>query len=446
MQPGAESHALDEVLAILAPFPSVHPPTVGGVRQAARERLALERQQSMLRALDQDMQRILPPIRDSAARLELGMVPMAGAGVSVEESLTRRAPIMGVGSGTAGFAGVTDRDRGGTAVQLVTSWSEYERLFGSPFRPSNGQLAQRFLPDAVRGFFANGGTRAYIARVSPGSDTMVSDADYLGESDPPTGLAALATIQEIRLLLVPGVTSPVVQQAMVAQCETHRDRVAILDLPLERATPWAALPLDTPFAAAYWPWITLRDASGGRVVVPPSGAIAGQYARLPAHRAPRNEPIAGAIDLSTKMSAADQSQWTAARINPLRLLAGRPGPVVWGVRTLSNDPDWRFLPVRRQAIYLERSLVDGLHWTVFEPSDETLWRTVVRQAENFLVGEWRSGALLGTKSEHAFFVKCDRTTMTQADIAAGRLVVAIGFAPIRPGEFVIIRINLGTAR
>ena len=445
-QAETRSVALSEILATLAPGISLTRPSLASVRRAARLALTFERQQAALRDIDQRMQHIAPVSRDPGVRFELTKVAPEYPGVYVEEIPTGVTPIEGVTSGTAGFVGLTKRNDAGGATKLVTSWSEFERIFGGTFQPLSGQEAHQFLPYAVEGFFANGGTRAYIAAISLTSGEEISDAHYLGNSDPPTGLAALAQLEDINILLVPGVTTPTVQQAMVTQCETRRDRVALLDLPIEPAQPWTAPAVNSSYAAAFWPWLITADKSGRAIAVPPSGCVAGQYARLPANRAPRGEAIADSMGLSYLMNDAEQAKLTDAHINPLRIFTGRPGPVLWGLRSLSDDPEWRYLLLRRYTIYLKQSIVKGLQWTVFEPKTSTLWQTVTSHAENFLYNEWRNGALLGAKPQQAFFVKCDRTTMTQADIDNGRLIVSIGIAPIRPAEFVIIRIGLCAAR
>jgi hypothetical protein len=161
-------------------------------------------------------------------------------------------------------------------------------------------------------------------------------------------------------------------------------------------------------------------------------------------RAPANEAITGAVGLQAAVDTHGQERLSAQSINSIRTFTGR-GILLWGARTTSNDPEWKYVNVRRYFIFLERSIYEGLQWVVFEPNGEPLWKSVRQTVTNFLLNNWRSGALLGTKPEEAFYVRCDASTMTQNDIDNGRLIVEIGIAPVRPAEFVIIRIGLWTA-
>ena len=434
-----KSVALSEVLSTIAPELDIARPTLAKARKATRQTRAIAQQQIVLSEIDQAFQRIAPSDR----RLALERLPITFPQVFIEETSPTLAPIQGISSSTAGFVGLTARNVWGEAVSLVTSWSEFERNFGGIFEPSPEQTGHQFLPNAVQGFFANGGTRAYIAPIRVSDGEAITDLNYIGSTEPPSALAALAQVNEISMLLAPGVSSLAVQRAMVAQCELRRDRLCLLDMPLEFPQPWTALPIDSNFAAAYWPWLSITTDFGD-IAIPPSGHVAGQYARLPAHRAPRADAIVGASGLSRSISDGDQSLLNELRINSLRSFGGRPGPMVWGLRSISSDPEWRYLFARRYAIYLKQSIANGLHWVTFEANTSTLWRSVTAQVENFLHSEWRNGALIGPKSEQVLFVKCDRSTMTQADIDNGRLVVMIGYAMFKPAEFTLIQIEQKT--
>ena len=436
-----KSVALNEVLATMTPELRGTRPTLAAARKATRRMLAFDRQQSALNEINQALQRILPSDRS----LSLERLPVTFPQIFVGQAPVTLAPIQGVSSGTAGFVGLTARNISGEAVLPVTSWSEFERNFGGLFIPTAVRAGQHFLPHAVRGFFANGGTRAYIAPINVIDDEAIADAHYIGDAAPASGLAALAAVDDIQMLLAPGVTLRAVQAAMVAQCESRRDRICLLDMPLDFPQPWAAPPIDSGYAAAHWPWLLPNDTSGGAAAIPPSGHVAGQYARLPAHRAPRNDAIADATGLSRSISIEEQGKLTDVRINALRQFSGSSGAVVWGQRSLSTEPEWRYLSTRRYATYVEQSIANGLQWVVFEPNTIALWQRVRAQVENFLLDEWHNGALLGAKPEQAWFVKCDQTTMTQADIENARLIVLIGIAALRPAEFVSIRIEHKTA-
>jgi len=196
--------------------------------------------------------------------------------------------------------------------------------------------------------------------------------------------------------------------------------------------------------ALYYPWIKVLNgpelASG---FVPPCGHIAGIYARsdqrVGVHKAPANEVLEGVLDLEISLDNSRQGRLNPAGVNCLRVFPGR-GIRVWGARTTSSDPLWKYINVRRLFLFLEESIDEGTQWVVFEPNDEKLWARVKQTITQFLTRVWKDGALMGTTPEEAFFVKCDRTTMTQDDIDNGRLIVLIGVAPVKPAEFVIFRI------
>jgi hypothetical protein len=188
--------------------------------------------------------------------------------------------------------------------------------------------------------------------------------------------------------------------------------------------------------------------TGGEVFVPPSGFVAGIYARNDASKgvskAPAGEDITSAVGLEQLLDQNQSAALEQEGINVLRFFTGR-GYLVWGARTVSSDPQWKYVNLRRYFAYLEHSIDKGTQWAVFEPNGETLWANVRQSIANFLLNEWKSGALLGQKPEQAYFVRCDQTTMTQNDLDNGRLVVLIGVAPVQPAEFVIFRIGQWTA-
>lgn len=201
---------------------------------------------------------------------------------------------------------------------------------------------------------------------------------------------------------------------------------------------------DSKYAALYYPWIKSFDmASGQTRLVPPSGHIAGVWARSDSergvHKAPANEVVRGAVDLEYQVTRGEQDLLNPIGVNCIRSFPGR-GIRVWGARTLSSDPAWRYLNIRRYFNYLEESILIGTQWVVFEPNDHNLWARIRRNISAFLVNEWRSGALFGRRAEEAFYVKCDEETNPPESVDVGRVVCEIGIAPVKPAEFVIFRL------
>ena len=206
--------------------------------------------------------------------------------------------------------------------------------------------------------------------------------------------------------------------------------------------------IDSNNAALYYPWLlTVDPVSKKKVEVPPSGSICGIYARVDCmygvHKAPANEEIRQANGLEFVVNDSQQSVLNPIGVNCLRNFKGR-GYVVWGARTISSDPKWKYINVRRYFVYLKHSIDRGTKWVVFENNNAQLWNSVRQSIEDFLLSEWKQGHLSGSNTEEAFSVRCDRTTMTQNDIDNGRLVCEIGVAPLKPAEFVIFRISQKT--
>ncbi|HKY41572.1 MAG TPA: phage tail sheath family protein [Pyrinomonadaceae bacterium] len=240
---------------------------------------------------------------------------------------------------------------------------------------------------------------------------------------------------------------------VIDHCEKMRFRFAAIDSPRD-AEPGSLNPRqtnkwDTSYAAFYTPWITISDPlSGARRTVPPGGHVLGVYARTDTERgvfkAPANEIVRGALDLRFEVNDNTQSVLNPQGVNVIRSFPSR-GIRVWGARTLSSNGLWKYVSVRRLFIFLERSIYEGTQWVVFEPNDDRLWARVTDTIRLFLRTQWRLGALFGRTEQEAFFITCDRTTMTQDDILNGRLICEIGIAPVRPAEFVIFRIFQNTA-
>jgi phage tail sheath protein FI len=280
------------------------------------------------------------------------------------------------------------------------------------------------------------------------AEGALSFNDFVGNSTAGerTGLSAFEEVDEISLLFAPdeneitGVTGKI-----IGHCEKLKDRFAITSAPQAAGTIGKIRPpQDSKYAAYYYPWIRILDpVTNLNKLIPPAGHVAGIYARSDTergvHKAPANEVVRGANDLQFQLLSADQALLNPRGINVIRTFIGR-GIRVWGARTMSSDSLWKYINVRRLFIFVEESIEEGTQWVVFEPNDEKLWARVRQTITAFLTTVWRSGALMGTTAEEAFFVKCDRSTMTQDDIDNGRLICVIGIAPVKPAEFVIFRI------
>jgi phage tail sheath protein FI len=291
---------------------------------------------------------------------------------------------------------------------------------------------------------ANGDDR--VADLSP--DDFIGVDNGSGRR---TGIQALEDIDDVSVCMVPNLWSGSVQSALIQHCEILQDRFAILDprdgLSIEGIREFRE-PIDTKYAALYYPWIEVRDPSIRRnVILAPSGHMAGIYARVDVergvHKAPANEVIRGITKIADDVTKREQDMLNPKGINALRFFPGR-GNRVWGARTVSSDASWRYVNVRRLFIFIEESIDEGTQFVVFEPNDDKTWARVRQTVVNFLTTQWRNGALFGLTADEAFFVKCDRTTMTPDDIDNGKLIVIVGIAPVKPAEFVIFRIQQKT--
>ncbi|HEX6745755.1 MAG TPA: phage tail sheath subtilisin-like domain-containing protein [Longimicrobium sp.] len=288
-----------------------------------------------------------------------------------------------------------------------------------------------------------------------GSDGVngLTPAAYAGrdsdDADRRTGLYALGNVSDISIVAVPGRTDPVVQQALIAHCERARYRFAVLDsrkgADLDGVQEQRSL-YDSKYAALYYPWIQIYDPlRNGPVFAPPSGHVAGIYARtdqeVGVHKAPANQVVRQVGDLEATVNTGMQDILNPRGINAIRAFPGR-GIRVWGARTISSDALWRYVNVRRLFIYLEHSIDVSTQYAVFEPNDRPLWNRLKASLTSFLTTTWRSGALQGATAAEAFFVRVGLgETMTQDDIDNGRVIILIGVAPVKPAEFVIFRIG-----
>jgi uncharacterized protein len=385
-------------------------------------------------------------------------------GVNVDETPYGSKPIQGVTTGSAGFVGPAQSGPTSGKLLALTSFAEFERIYGG-LEPLNfsGKLTPNYLAFAARAFFAEGGKRLYIARILQERDQDLPPAQaYRGSGDGMTGLAALESIEEIAIVAAPGSSANYsgenrsrvdeITDSLIQHSEKMRYRMAVLDMPdglnPDEARAYRAR-LDSSYAALYYPWVWINDSRAKAALkLPPSGFITGVYARNDSQRgvskAPSNLGLRSVAGLEIPLTKPQLDLLNEQGINCLRAFQGR-GYRVWGARTTSSDPEWKYVNLRRYNVYLEHSIDRGTQWVVFEPNGEALWANVRRTVEDFLFNEWQSGALQGTKPEQAYFVHCDRSTMTQNDLDNGRLVCLIGVATVRPAEFVIIRIGQWTA-
>jgi uncharacterized protein len=342
-------------------------------------------------------------------------------------------------------------------VKLCTTFSDYKKFFGDF---STDGLHRR-LTHAVFGFFNNGGSRCYVARADP-------TASFVGVQ---AILTKFEAIDEIAIVAAPGITDDPVRSIIDIHCRQRtQDRFAIFDssetvgaggaLDLTLLDPSAqanVLPDNSDFAAFYFPWIqvfdpvtkTLNPQGDGLEFVPPSGHVAGIYARVDTqrgvHKAPANEPVLGALGLKYAISKAQQDGLNPQGVNCIRDLNGNIR--VWGARTIGGNAnaDLKYINVRRTLLFLRESIDEGMQFAVFEPNNEALWAKIVRNVSDFLTNVWRSGALFGSTPQQAFFVKCDAELNTAAVRELGQVITEIGVAIVRPAEFVIFRISQFTA-
>jgi phage tail sheath protein FI len=391
-------------------------------------------------------------------------------GVYVEEVDRGSKPIEPVGTNTVGFLGESMMGPVNQAV-LCTNWSQFVKTYGDFTQSTH-------LAHAVYGFFNNGGSRCFIVNVGAPQSLDIApaeavpaapakegekkaepkkaepagpgrDALYIGKDNGPgarTGLKCFEEIDEISLVAAPGQVSAAVQDALLTHCEVRKDRFAILDSPetISGGVDKLPRPRDSKYGAYYFPWIQVYDPERGNVYVPPSGHIAGVYARTDnergVHKAPANEIVRGALALKYNVSKGEQDILNPKGINCIRTMQGG-GIRIWGARTLSSDPSWRYINVRRLFIMVETSIERATQWVVFEPNDHRLWKRVTRTIASFLTLVWRQGALFGETPEKAFYAKCDEETNPPETIDVGQLIVEIGMCPVKPAEFVIFRIG-----
>jgi uncharacterized protein len=383
-----------------------------------------------------------------------------------------------VGTSTAAFVGqAPDASAHPGEAVAVNNWSQFRTEFAAA-----DNLNSTALSHAVNGFFLNGGSRCFIVNVA--------DTDAIAGNDRPrTGLKLLEENDEVSIIAAPGRVDPASHEALLSHCEMLGDRVCIHDLPdvknteLLKTVETVGTPVkgkdkdkdkepapDTTAKAAggarprlapsglgtaYFPNIVVADALHPNlppVAVSPSGHMAGIWAgtdgKRGVHKAPANAPVAGALDLTYRVTDSEQGDLNEKGINCIRFFSAE-GNLVWGARTLAEpSSEWKYIPVRRLLIMIEQSIKRNTRWVVFEPNDRTLWKSVKSEVSRFLSNVYRDGALMGASAEQAFFVKCDEETNPPESIDLGQLVTVIGVAPVKPAEFIIFKIgqNAGGAQ
>jgi hypothetical protein len=416
---------------------------------------------------------------------ELDMPNYQTPGVYVEEVPSGARPIEAVSTSTACFIGTGGKaDAPIREPTAITNWTEFVNTFlgDGPMTP---------LAHAVSGFFMNTQGRCYILDIGP-------TGSLAGSAEEP-GLEVLEAIDEIAIVAAPGYTTPSDYDTVISHCELMGDRVALLDAtydssrpgfdimaltrvatedapaaapaepggapaepggaPAEpggapadaggqpratRRTPEAVAPRRSDFATYYYPWLSVRDLNTGEIVLaPPSGHMAGLWARTDAtrgvHKAPANDRLRGVLGVARRVTPSEQGELNEAGVNVIRMFDTGVRP--WGARTLTDRPDMKYINVRRTFCMIEESIAQGTSWTVFEPNDTELWSMVVRDLKAFLTGVWRDGALMGRTPEEAFMIKCDRETNPPDSVDRGLLVALIWLAPVKPAEFVVFKVS-----
>jgi phage tail sheath protein FI len=391
--------------------------------------------------------------------------------VYIEEKSSGARPIEAVGTSTAAFVGVApNADASLNLAVPINNWTEFLKRYTSTATTTGTPLAQ-----AVYGFFLNGGRTCYVVNV--GKDGSGKSNAIVGDAKQRRGLDVLTVVDEVAIVAAPGYTDPRDWEQLLTHCENLKDRIAILDAPetvdvvealavaatpreagdkkkasagIDADGPAGLRPRESPlgYGAFYFPWIKVADPfnpTASLISVPPSGHIAGIYARTDAtrgvHKAPANEGIRGALDLTYRVTREDQEKLNPKGVNCIRFFTTE-GIKVWGARTLAaSASDWRYINVRRLFNMIEESIIASTRWVVFEPNDPSLWKSIRRDVSAFLTLIWRQGALFGATPDQAFFVKCDEETNPQEDIDAGRVNILIGIAPVKPAEFVVFQIG-----
>jgi phage tail sheath protein FI len=310
-------------------------------------------------------------------------------------------------------------------------------------------------------------TGSFSIEAAPAIPIEVAGKAFNGSESARTGISGLTIADDVTMVMVPDLITAAtkedgtvdlamwksVQLALINHCEGQANRMAVLDAPPgmspQQIKEWRSdtAMYDSAYAALYYPWIEVDNPAGTNgntsIIVPPSGHLAGVWARTDETRgvwkAPANEIVRGALNVATDITKAEQGMLNPIGINCIRPF-GTQGIRVWGARTLSSNTDWTYINVRRLFNMIETSIMNGTQYAVFEPNDQKLWEGLKRTVSSFLRGLWRDGALFGASADQAFFVKCDSETNPPDSIDQGKVIVEVGIAPVKPAEFVIFRV------
>lgn len=352
--------------------------------------------------------------------------------------------IKGATTSKTAFIGITAKGPLDQALP-VSSFTDFQNKYGN-FLPDN------YLAYAAYQFFENGGQQLYIARVKPIEDGALQESAY------EKAFSLLDPIHDISLIAVPGIGSLTLFGFASAYCKNRRDCFFIGDTDSKTDTQKDVesfinnLRHKSSFGAVYFPWLKINDPAGlssGPIAVPPSGSVAGIFSRMDAQSgvwkaaAGMGSEIMNAIGLTATIHDQGQSSLNSIGVNTIRDFPGR-GIFIWGARTLAtqSDPEYRYVAVRRTSIFIEQSILKSTEWVVFEPNNETLWEEIRTLISSFMMDLFRKGAFQGNKPDEAFFVKCGRNTTSQNEIDQGTFNILLGFAPLRPAEFLLLRITL----
>jgi phage tail sheath protein FI len=406
----------------------------------------------------------LPPAQEREVPYRVSALESGPAGNDITVEVTHPAEPEGGEAGPSDTFGLVVR-RNGNVEETYEGLSTRKNIKANAITAVKEKSKLIRLEEAATGAALErpaAGTVEMEGGNTPAVPMRLGPEEYVGDVTQRTGVGGLETIDDVTMVCAPDLSAAydlgllngeqfkAVQLAMVAHCELMGDRMAILDPPpnlnAQQIKEWRVddAGYDSKYATLYWPRIKVLDPSTGQnVFVPPSGHMAGIWARNDnergVHKAPANEVIRGAVSLEINITKGEQDLLNPEGINCLRSFPGR-GVRVWGARTLSSDPAWRYVNVRRLFNYLEKSVLNNTDWVVFEPNDRNLWAKIRRTIASFLVMEWRKGALFGSTPSEAFFVKCDDETNPAEAIDAGQVMCQIGVAPVKPAEFVIFQL------
>ncbi|KPI23486.1 hypothetical protein OV450_7408 [Actinobacteria bacterium OV450] len=335
----------------------------------------------------------------------------------------------------------------------VRNWAEFLAEFPRP-KDEGGAAASSYLWDAVSGWFVNGGDSCFIVGTAESGDPV---AAYRGDADEGTGLAALESVPEVKTVIVPdlwqaGEDAPAIAKAVAGHCADMGNRMAVLHTR-PGLTPGEAVKVpelfgldhaEAQFTTVYYPWVRAAGTDGNRRLVPPTGHVAGVWARVDAargvHVAPGNQIVQGVTSVERELTDAEQALTNTAQVNVLGNSSG-DGVHVWGVRTLSQDTNWTYIHVRRLINCLTESIKTGTTWATFDPNDDRVRSSIHTEVSSFLMGQWREGVLSGKTPQEAFYVICDKTNNPPESVAANKLVCDIGVAANRPAEFIPFRVT-----